>query len=184
MSENVNHIHMGHLNNITYREIWFLLYRPQINLLMSGGVDNHLAALMLMWPCMERAFTLDNPEFDFAQNGGRVIPITDKVLDWFFRSESESEVEQQLDEIIDILHKKFVNGLKHDSFIRPGVALEDRVHSLVPLEQNGLVNIINLQTYRHPLEFDGNDVIIGPTMFWNFVRDKIDVFYIEKYGGK
>lgn len=184
MIDSANIIDMGHLKDVSYKEIWFLLYRPQISLLMSGSVDNHLAALMLMWPCMERAFTLHKPEFDSVQNGGNIIPVTDKVLRWFLTHPDLSEEQERLHEkVITILHKSLVNGLKHDSFMRHGVELEEMIW--VPVEfpeaGRGRTTIGYQYVYRVAVDLDGDYVIIGPTNFWGLVRDKIDTFYIDEY---
>ncbi len=175
---------MGNLEDISHRDVWFICYRPQISLLMSGSEDNHLAALMLMWPCIERAFTLYDPKFDPTKNGGNLQGITDNMLLWILGSAKAvgNEHDSKM-EIVKILRKSLVNGLKHDSFMRPPVLLEDKVQSYVRMEekQGAEPTLRQMFTYRFAIEYNGQDLIIAPTSFWHLVRYRIDKFYIEEY---
>ena len=183
MAYNDSEIVMGNLVNITPREVWFICYRPQISLLMAGSEDNQLAAMVLMWVCMERAFTLHKPEFDPAENGGNVIPVTDKVLRWFLIQPEMSEDEKnRMEPLISILQNSIVNGLKHDSFLRPGVMLEDKVFTILPDQHTAPTEGTYTLVYRMALEHYGHDLLIGPTNFWHLVRNRIDRFYMEEYG--
>ena len=146
MSENNFDVVMGNLENISHRDIWFICYRPQIIQLMAGGVDNHLAALVLMWVCMERAYTLHKPEFDPKKNGGKVIPVTDKVLRWFLIDDDMDDMQKsRVENVISVLKNGLVNGLKHDSFMREGVMLEDMIMSM---DEHQEPNVIRIPVYK------------------------------------
>ena len=176
---------MGNLENISHRDIWFICYRPQINLLMAGGVDNHLAALVLMWVCMERAYTLHKPEFDPAKNGGKIVPVTDKVLRWFLIESDLTEAQKnRVENVISVLKDALVNGLKHDSFMREGVMLEDMVMSIEEYKENpqdDAFPTFNL-LYKLAIDYNNGGVNLAPTNFWQMVRYRIDSFYISEYG--
>lgn len=177
---------LGNLENISYRDVWFLFYRPQINLLMSGSIDNHVAALMLLWPCMERVFTLKHPEFDPAHPQGSRTGVSDKVLRWFLIDQDRRNLDDdQLEAAISVLHKQLVNGLKHDSFVRPGVLFEDRVPIMTSIPDPGANSPLPVivESYRPPLELEDDHVIIGTTLFWRMIQERIDRFYLEEYDG-
>ncbi len=189
MSENGFHVVIGNLENVSHRDIWFICYRPQINLLMAGGEENHLAALVLMWVCMERAFTLHKPEFDPRVNGGKIVSVTDKVLRWFLvdpDTDFPEDYKNRIEQVIKILKDDLVNGLKHDSFMREGVKLEDMIMSMDEHQEHphDIVTPAFKLLYKLAIDYRNGEVLLAPTNFWYLVRYKIDSFYISEYGEK
>ena len=93
--------------------------------------------------------------------------------------------EVKLDTAISILQKQLVNGLKHDSFVRPGVLFEDRVPLTPTIPMNGEESPLPVivESFRPPLEYKEDHVIVGTTLFWRMVQAKIDRFYLEEYDG-
>ena len=53
---------IGEIENATYREAWAISARPQVQQLMAGSPDNHVAALTLLIPWMDRLYTLETAE--------------------------------------------------------------------------------------------------------------------------
>ena len=168
-------------------KIWFVHWRPQIELLMAGSSDNYVAALMLMIPCMERVYTLAHPQWDSYQRKKagekhKRLPI-DFVLKWFFKNEGSDEYDQ----IIETVAQGFANGLKHDSFIRDEVRLWDGFVGRIQSGQTGneIDSFIHAQRIRALIPIEGTDghVSIAPHPFWTVVKHRIDKFYIEEYPG-
>ncbi len=50
---------IGDIENATYKDAWAISARPQIQQLMAGSPDNHVAALTLLIPWMDRLYTLE-----------------------------------------------------------------------------------------------------------------------------
>ena len=51
-----------HVENASYRDAWAISARPQIQQLMAGSPDNHVAAVTLLIPWMDRLYTLETGE--------------------------------------------------------------------------------------------------------------------------
>ena len=140
----------------TTRNMWELLWRPQIEHLMNqqvtdNVVDNHAAAIMLMVPCIDRAYTLQNP---LARPG-----YTDGMLRHAFPKNDMDMPADKYEQCIKSLHKGLVNGLKHDSFLRHDVALCNDANNQRPFYRRGI------------------QLIVNPWAFWKHVRDHLDEFY-------
>ena len=143
----------------TSRNLWELLWRPQIdhlmnNLVANDVVDNHVAALTLMIPCIDRTFTLIYP-----QNGDG---YTTAMMKWAFPEKEVSISAKDYKTCIRTMRDGLVNGLKHDAFLRPNVYLHGA-------ENNPL-----------PFYVQGDYVIVNPQAFWTHVRNKIDNYYADK----
>ena len=48
--------------NATTRDAWAISARPQIQQLLAGSPDNHVAALTLLIPWMDQVYTLESGE--------------------------------------------------------------------------------------------------------------------------
>ncbi len=163
--------------------IWFIYWRPQIEALMSGSSENYVAALMLIIPCMERAYTLSNPQWDFYRrkktgNDAKQVPPVE-VLKWFFTNENP----RKYDEIISIVAQGFTNGLKHDSFVRDEICLYDE--NVAPVKSGNTGETADSMLYTQRTQaitsMEDGRVAIAPRSFWNVVKHKIDRFYIQDY---
>lgn len=147
-------------NNVAIaRNLWEIQWRPQIEHLVNNAithdvVDNHLAALMLMIPCIDRAFTFENPQGDTG--------YTKAMLKWSFPEQDVGVTPKDYKKCIDAMRDGLVNGLKHDSFLR------------------GQVYINNEEGNPHPFYANGDVVIVNPSAFWRHVRDRIDGYYADK----
>ena len=167
-------INIGNFDSATYRDVWFIHYRPQIQILMSGSSDNHVAALLLIIACMDRVYVLANSD----KSGKR--GYTRDMLKFFF-SKPEGQDEKEYERRMKTLTNDFVNALKHDSFVRENVMLSD----MVGMVQTGGVDDqaieVVIQGHRRiavTYEDDGK-LTIAATAFWSYIRDFIDRFYSQ-----
>ena len=143
----------------TSRNLWEIQWRPQIQYLMTNTithdvVDNHLAAVMLMIPCIDRAFTFEHPQ------GG--TGYTSKMLKWAFPEDAIDISAKDYRKCINEMRDGLVNGLKHDSFLR------------------GNVYINNSENNPHPFYLFEEYVIVNPHAFWTHVCNKLDTLYADK----
>lgn len=53
---------IGQLDDATYKDAWAISVRPQIQQLMAGSPDNHVVAVTLLIPWMDRLYTLETGE--------------------------------------------------------------------------------------------------------------------------
>ena len=142
----------------TTRNLWEIQWRPQIEFLMNNAithdmVDNHLAAIMLMIPCIDRAFTIENPQGDTG--------YTTAMLKWAFPENAVDISTKDYKKCIKEMRDGLINGLKHDSFLR------------------GSVYIHNAENNPNPFYVNGDFVIVNPHAFWTHVRNKIDDYYAD-----
>lgn len=158
----------------TYKEVWFIYYRPQIQTLMSGSPDNHVAALLLMIACMDRVYTLAYPDKS-GQRG-----YTQDMLKYFL-PKPEGENDDKYGERMKTLAEGLVNALKHDAFVRENVMLSDAAYLPTGANVNGQGIEVIIKGQRRiavTLEDDGK-LTIAATAFWNHIRDTIDDFYVN-----
>ena len=147
-------------NNVaTARNLWEIQWRPQIEHLMNNAithdvVDNHLAAIMLMIPCIDRTFTFQYPQKHFG--------YTIEMLKWAFPEKEVSISATEYETCITGMHDGLVNGLKHDSFLRE------------------IVYISNAEKNPRPFYVKGDNVIVNPHAFWTHLRNRIDGYYADK----
>ena len=168
-------INIGNLTSATHKEVWFIYYRPQIQTLMSGSPDNHVAALLLMIACMDRVYTLAYPDKS-GQRG-----YTQDMLKYFL-PKPEGENDDEYDKQMKTLADDLVNALKHDSFIRsPNVMLSDAIYLGTKVDVNGEAIPAAVKGQRRiavTWEDDGK-LTIAATAFWYLIRDTIDDFYVN-----
>ena len=53
---------IGAIENATVKDAWAISARPQVQQLMAGSPDNHVAAMTLLIPWMDRLYTLETNE--------------------------------------------------------------------------------------------------------------------------
>ena len=132
-----------------------------------GKVD----ATILMFSCVDRAFTLEHPEHDRNKNQQANINYGHKMLKWLFVDTVPNwyGTENQHHDLIKVLAGKLVNGLKHDSFIRSNIILSDWR--------------VGTHDVMFPFRLENNNelpyVIVSPTGLWNVVKMKLDTFYSD-----
>ena len=117
-------------NNVaTARNLWEIQWRPQIEHLVNSAithdvVDNHLAALMLMIPCIDRTFTFENPQTD--------TKYTTAMLKWAFPEQHIGISAKDYKTCLKQMRDGLVNGLKHDSFLRETVYISNAQNNAHP----------------------------------------------------
>ena len=176
MSVKLNaNINIGNLASATHKEVWFIYYRPQIQTLMSGSPDNHVAALLLMIACMDRGYTLTYPNKS-GQKGG----YTQDMLKYFF-PKPEGENDDKYDDQMEKLADDLVNALKHDAFVRENVMLSDAAYLPTGANVNGQVIEVAVKGQRRiAVTWEDDDKLtIAATAFWNHIRNTIDDFYVN-----
>ena len=143
----------------TSRNLWEVHWRPQIEYLMNNAIidnvaNNHVAALMLMIPCIDRTFTFIDPQ--------ESNEYTTAMLKWAFPEEDVGISAKDYKKCIKEMRDGLVNGLKHDSFLR------------------GKVVISNTDSNPLPFYVNQGPVVVNPSGFWTHVRNKIDGYYADK----
>ena len=53
-------LNIGGIENATPKDAWAISARPQIQQLMAGSADNHVAAMTLLIPWMDQVYTLES----------------------------------------------------------------------------------------------------------------------------
>ena len=173
-------INIGNLTSATYKDVWYIYYRPQIQILMSGSSDNHVAALLLMIACMDRVYTLACPDKS-GQKGG----YTQDMLKYFF-PKPEDENDDEYDRRMKSLADDLVNALKHDTFVRENVILSDAAQLLTEVAvKDQVIGVQVIEVVVKGLRRiavtseDNGKLTIAATAFWNCIRDTIDNFYSQ-----
>ena len=138
------------------KDLWERSYRSQIDFLIRSGSENHIAALVLMMPCMEMVYKLKT---------GKTKPDWVRTLKMFFPAIGfEHRTYQQLANLIR-------NGFVHDGYTKGHVGLNSTHHT--PEEYKDSEQVF--QGFR--TEAGQFKLLIIPAFFWARVRNKIDTFY-------
>ena len=87
---------IGDIENATYKDAWAISARPQIQQLMAGSPDNHVAALTLLIPWMDRLYTLESGESSKGK--------TRQVVAHFFPQIEGYELGRLTGFVIDLKH--------------------------------------------------------------------------------
>jgi len=144
----------GEIENATFKDAWAISARPQIQQLMAGSPDNHVAAVTLLIPWMDRLYTLETG----ASSKGK----TKQVVAHFF-----SEIDgYELGRLIG-----FVIDLKHIGYAGKKCALLD---SLQTINVMGNVEVKHDQRFSKPYTMMDDILVIHPTAFVERVRGQID----------
>lgn len=141
-------------------EVYYYLFRSQIlNFLTSENKHNYVAALLLTIPIIDRA----------SQIGlSKAEPSTNECLDWLNSIHpNEDEDRIQTENVNDSLRKLFVNGLKHDAFIRQGISIKTHF-------EQGMEQVFPVQIYT-----DSGEINVHPILWCRYVIYRLDFFYIE-----
>lgn len=151
MDENLT---IGEIDNATIGDAWAISARPQIQQLMAGSADNHVAALTLLIPWMDRLYTLES--------GKSSKNKTKQVVEHFFPETGGYELGRLTGFVID---------LKHIGYAGKKCALLDSVQTINML---GSVEVEHNQRIAQPYTLSDDILLIHPTSFVEHVRSQID----------
>lgn len=150
---------IGDIENATYREAWAISARPQIQQLMAGSPDNHVAAVTLLIPWMDRLYTLETGKSSKGK--------TKQVVAHFFPQIDGYELGRLTGFVID---------LKHIGYAGKKSALIDTVPTTNSM---GSVELVHAQRSTSPYTLVDDVLLIHPTAFVQHVRGQIDQAFID-----
>ncbi len=150
---------IGDLEHATVKDAWAISARPQIQQLMAGSPDNHVAAVTLLIPWMDRVHTL---ETDDSSKGK-----TKHVVAHFFPDIEGYELGRLTGFVID---------LKHIGYAGKKSALLDTVQTVNVM---GNVEVKHDQRFSKPYTLVDDILIVHPTAFVEHVRNQIDQAFID-----
>ena len=167
--------HMGNIVG-SHRDIWFTNIRPQLQILMLNNPDGHIVGLTMLFLWIDVLYVIKRFGCEKAMSGkARNDYKTSDTIEWFFPSVCQKAgLKQQLTNL--------ANSLKHSGAPREGVMLSDT--ETLPLSQ---LNVTNSQWGEMQIEvshitnfhFKNDHLVIHPTPFYFFARDKIDQMLID-----
>ena len=140
----------------TAKDMWERHYRSQIDYLIRSGMENHIAALVLMMPCMELVYKL--------KTGWRQQNWNETMKMFFPAIGFNDRTYVQLRDFVR-------NGFSHDGFTKGYVGISTIHHT--PEEYSDTQQVF--QGIRS--ETGQFNLLIIPAFFWARVRNKIDSFY-------
>ena len=150
---------IGDIENATYKDAWAISARPQIQQLMAGSPDNHVAALTLLIPWMDRLYTLESGESSKGK--------TRQVVAHFFPQIEGYELGRLTGFVID---------LKHIGYAGKKCAMLDSVQTINVM---GNVEVKHDQRFSKPYTLVNDILLIHPTAFVEHVRGQIDNAFID-----
>ncbi len=150
---------IGEIENASYRDAWAISARPQIQQLMAGSPDNHVAAVTLLIPWMDRLYTLETGESSKGK--------TKHVVAHFFPEIEGYELGRLTGFVID---------LKHIGYAGKKSAIVDSVQTINLM---GNVEVKYDQRFAEPFTFVNDILLIHPTAFVEHVRGQIDKAFID-----
>ncbi len=145
---------IGQLENATYKDAWAIGARPQIQQLMAGSADNHVAAVTLLIPWMDRLYTLESGESSKGK--------TKQVVAHFFPEIDGYELGRLTGFVIDLKHIGYA-GKKRA-----------QLDSLQTINVMGNVEVKHDQRFSQPYTMVDDILLIHPTAFVEHVRGQID----------
>ena len=151
---------IGDIDNASYKEAWAISPRPQIQQLMAGSADNHVAAVTLLIPWMDRLYTLETGESSKGK--------TKHVVAHFFPQIEGYELGRLTGFVID---------LKHIGYAGKKSAMIDSVQTINVM---GNVEVKHDQRFSKPYTLVGDILLIHPTAFVEHVRGQIDKAFIDR----
>ena len=140
----------------TAKDLWERCYRSQIDQLIRSGTENHIAALVLMLPCMELVYKLKT---------GRLQQNWSETMKMFFPAFGFNDVTYR--QLCDLVR----NGLSHEGITKGYVGISSVHHTL---EEYSDSQKVFEGTRSETGQFR---LLIIPAFFWARVRNKIDSFY-------
>ena len=152
-------LNIDEIENATYKDAWAISARPQIQQLMAGSPDNHVAAMTLLIPWMDRLYTLETKESSKGK--------TRQVVANFFPQIDGYELGRLTGFVID---------LKHIGYAGKKSAVVDSVQTINLM---GSVEVKHDQRFSEPYTLVDDILLIHPTAFVEHVRGKIDKALID-----
>ena len=149
---------VGEVEKASYKEAWAISARPQIQQLMAGSPNNHVAALTLLIPWMDRLYTLETGES--GKNKTR------QVVAHSFPQAEGYDLGRLTGFIID---------LKHIGYAGKKTALLD---SMATTNMMGSVEVRHDQRFSQPYSMVDDTLLIHPSAFVEHVRGQIDRAFI------
>ena len=140
----------------TAKDMWERRYRSQIDRLIRAGPENHIAALVLMMPCMEMVYRLKTglPKQNWSE-----------TMKMFFPACGFSDATYR--QLRDFVR----NGFAHEGFTKGYVGISSAHHT--PEEYSDSQQVF-LGMRSETGQFN---LLIIPAFFWERVKNKIDSFY-------
>ncbi len=147
------------IENASYKDAWAISARPQIQQLMAGSPDNHVAAMTLLIPWMDRRYTLESGESSKGK--------TRQVVAHFFPAIEGYELGRLTGFVID---------LKHIGYAGKKSAILDSVQTINLM---GNVEVKHDQRFSKPYTLVNDILLIHPTAFVEQVRGQIDKAFVN-----
>ncbi len=151
-------LHIDEIADVPYKEAWAIGARPQIQQLMAGTADNHVAAMTLLIPWMDRLYTLESGESSKGK--------TKHVVARFFPEIDGYELGRLTGFVID---------LKHIGYAGKKCALLDALQTINVM---GNVEVKHDQRFTKPYTLVDDILLIHPTAFVEHVRGQIDSAFL------
>ena len=152
-------LNIDEIENATYKDAWAISARPQIQQLMAGSPDNHVAAMTLLIPWMDRLYTLETKESSKGK--------TRQVVANLFPQIDGYELGRLTGFVID---------LKHIGYAGKKSAVVDSVQTINLM---GSVEVKHDQRFSEPYTLVDDILLIHPTAFVEHVRGKIGKALID-----
>ncbi|MDE2950497.1 MAG: hypothetical protein OXT68_06995 [Chloroflexota bacterium] len=147
------------IENASYKDAWAVSARPQIQQLMAGSPDNHVTAMTLLIPWMDRLYTLESGESSKGK--------TRQVVAHFFPGIEGYELGRLTGFVID---------LKHIGYAGKKSAILDSVQTINLM---GNVEVKHDQRFSKPYTLVNDILLIHPTAFVEQVRVQIDKAFVN-----
>lgn len=151
---------MDDIDSPSYKEAWAISARPQIQQLMAGSPDNHVAAVTLLIPWMDRLYTLDSGQSSKGK--------TKHVVAHFFPQIDGYELGRVTGFVID---------LKHIGYAGKKCALVDTIQTI---NQMGNIEVKHDQRFTKPYSLVDDILVIHPTAFVEHVRGQLDTAFVDR----
>lgn len=151
-------VNIREIEGANFKDAWAISARPQIQQLMAGSPDNHVAAMTLLIPWMDQVFTLKSGESSKGK--------TKQVVATFFPQIEGYELGRLTGFVID---------LKHIGYAGKKCAMVDSVQTINLM---GNVEAKHDQRFAKPYTLVDDILLIHPTAFVEHVRGQIDQAFI------
>ena len=158
--ERAEALNIGDNENATFKDAWAISARPQIQQLMAGSPDNHVAAMTLLIPWMDQIYTISTGESSKGK--------TKQVVATFFPETEGYELGRLTGFVID---------LKHIGYAGKKRALLDSVQTINLM---GNAEVKHDQRFSKPYTLVDDILLIHPTAFVEHVRGQIDEALMER----
>lgn len=152
-------LNIDEIESASYQDAWAISARPQIQQLTAGSTDNHVAALTLLIPWMDRLYTLSTGESSKGKSK--------QVVAHFFPQIDAYELGRLTGFVID---------LKHIGYAGKKCAVLDSVPTVNLM---GNVEVKHEQRFAKPFTMADDILVIQPTAFVEHVRRQIDKAFFE-----